>query len=105
MEANRRPLTSRNYQWVQKLARWLAARGVSPNGISIAGMIFATIGAACYLLAPPALQVYARSVVFIGLGEAPEPSPRLYWLYVSALVGAAACIQLRLMCNLLDGLV
>ncbi|HEV7406715.1 MAG TPA: CDP-alcohol phosphatidyltransferase family protein [Chthoniobacteraceae bacterium] len=105
MDANRRPLTSRDYQWVQALARRLAARGVSPNGISIAGMVFATVGLAAYLAAHRALQVFASSLDYLGLGTPPDPSPRWYWLYAGALAVAAVCIQLRLMCNLLDGLV
>lgn len=101
MEANRRPLSSRDYKWVQSLARWLAAREVSPNGISVAGMVFATLGAGCYALA---YWVGERSF-FVYSGPGPLPESFLPWLFAPALAGAAFCIQLRLMCNLLDGLV
>lgn len=101
MDANRRPLNSRNFKWVQSLARWLAGRGVSANGISIAGMVFATLGAGCYLLG---YWIAHRSFIVYS-GPGPLPEPRLLWLYPIALAGAALCIQLRLMCNLLDGLV
>lgn len=79
----RRPLKTRSTRWAQRLARGLAARGVSPNGISILSLGFATLGAAA-LLAAPAAGPGARSVM---------------------LVLAAACVQLRLLCNLLDGMV
>jgi phosphatidylglycerophosphate synthase len=98
MDANRRPLTSRDYQWVQALARWLVKRGASPNGISIAGMVFATLGAGCYQL--------VHLIVFDNVRWAPETTIFGFpWAYLAALAGAAGCIQLRLMCNLLDGLV
>lgn len=77
-DANRRPLKMRSKRWVQALATTLARREVSPNAISSAGIVFAVIGGACLLLSPRA--------------------PVL-------LLGAAACVQLRLLCNLLDGLV
>jgi phosphatidylglycerophosphate synthase len=65
------------------LARWLAARGVSPNGISITSLVFAVLGAVA-LLAAPAASPGARAALFLL---------------------AAACVQLRLLCNLLDGMV
>jgi phosphatidylglycerophosphate synthase len=82
MTADRRPLKTRNAQWAQGLAHWLAARRASPNGISIAGMVFATAGAGCYV------ATCHRSCCGSLL-----------------LVGAAVCVQLRLLCNMLDGLV
>jgi phosphatidylglycerophosphate synthase len=105
MDANRRPLTSRNHQWVQKLARWLAARGVSPNGISIAGMVFATIGAGCYLAAHRQTDIFYRMLDTGAEQPVPSVAPGTYGLYAVFVVVAAICIQLRLMCNLLDGLV
>src|SRR4051812_43396810 len=106
MEANRRPLTSRNYQWVQALARWLAARGVSPNGISIAGMVFATLGAASFYLQGQAYEIHLEMSHGAILGLAPDAATLYHfrWMHFSSLIGAAVCIQLRLMCNLLDGL-
>lgn len=75
---NRRPLKTRSQPWAQALARFLAARRVQPNHISIGGMVFSVIGGVCLLWA--------------------ACCP---WLYLAA----AACIQLRLLCNLMDGLV
>ena len=82
MPNDRRPLTSRNAAWVQALARWLAAHRVTPNAISIAGMVFATIGGVAFVWASRCAPC-SRSLLLV----------------------AAANIQLRLLCNLLDGLV
>jgi phosphatidylglycerophosphate synthase len=75
--ANRRPLSSRSSSWAIFLANALVRAGVSPNAISVTSVFFASLGA--YLL-----------------GCIPN---------VAALLGAAACVQLRLLCNLLDGMV
>jgi CDP-diacylglycerol--glycerol-3-phosphate 3-phosphatidyltransferase len=75
--ANRRPLASRSSSWAIFLAGALVRAGVSPNAISVFSVLFAALGA--YLL-----------VCF--------PT-------VAGLVGAAACVQLRLLCNLFDGMV
>ena len=64
------------------LAAWLARRGVRPNQVSYAGVGFA-------LLAGTAL------VALPNVSSA---------LQAALLVGAALAIQLRLLCNLLDGL-
>ncbi len=82
MTASRRPLKSRDTRWAKSLAASLAARGVTPNGISIAGMVFATLGGA--------------GLVAASLGTIP-------WL--AGLLAGAAGAQLRLLCNLLDGMV
>ncbi len=79
----RRPLKTRSAPWAQWLARWLAARRVSPNAISLASLVFAAVGALAMLAAPLA-TAGARSAL---------------------LMLAAVCIQLRLLCNLLDGMV
>jgi phosphatidylglycerophosphate synthase len=73
----RRPLTSRNTAWARWLSRRLAATEVTPNQISLASIGFALVGA--LLLLRPDWPV--------------------------ALVFAAICIQLRLLCNLIDGMV
>jgi phosphatidylglycerophosphate synthase len=75
---NRRPLKTRSAAWAQGLARALVRSGASPNAISLLSVAFAVLGA--YALA--------------------------YWSGESvALVAAAACVQLRLLCNMLDGMV
>jgi len=74
----RRPIRARSSGWATGSAAWLARSGISPNQISTASMFFALLGA---------LAFWA--------------SRWNAW----ALVAAAACIQLRLLCNLFDGMV
>jgi phosphatidylglycerophosphate synthase len=75
----RRPLKSRGTRWAARLTDALAERRVPPNLISQASVGFAALA---FLL-------------FWGAGLAPT-------LF---LVLAAVCVQLRLLCNLLDGMV
>jgi len=79
----RRPLASRRSGAAIALSRWLAGTQVTPNQISLAGMAAALAGALCLALSG---------------GAAGGPRTAL-------LLGAAALIQLRLVCNLLDGMV
>ncbi|MCQ9325456.1 CDP-alcohol phosphatidyltransferase family protein [Neisseria dentiae] len=75
---NRRPLSSRNSRFAQSFAHWLAANKVlTPNQISCLGMVFAAIGA-------------------LLLGFSTQP---LAWVITAVMV------QLRLLCNLFDGMV
>lgn len=80
---NRRPLKSRQTGWAQGLAATCARIGIGPDEISAASMAFAALGALLF--------------VFAGVSE---PGVRAL-----ALIGAGACVQLRLLCNLLDGMV
>src|SRR5260370_21876219 len=75
-ELARRPLKSRQQAWATALSRWLTIRHVRPNSISVASVVFSAIGAACLLT--------GSTLGFLT---------------------AALCIQLRLLCNLLDGMV
>jgi phosphatidylglycerophosphate synthase len=77
---DRRPIATRNRKWAQAATGWLAARNVSPNGISITGMC------ACI-------------VAGIALGLTSSFDSRILWLI------AAAGAQLRLTANMLDGMV
>lgn len=79
----RRPLRSRGTRWAGAAARVAVRLGLSPNAISLASVGFAAV-------AGGALALSAGSD---GLGRA------------ALLVVAAAAIQLRLLCNLLDGMV
>jgi phosphatidylglycerophosphate synthase len=81
--ANRRPLKSRDTGWATTLARALGRARVSPDAISAMSVAFAAIG--CGLL----LESRAADG----------------GLRAALLMGAAACVQLRLLCNLLDGMV
>lgn len=77
----RRPLGARKWSISHAAAAWLAARGVSPNAISVAGF-FASIGA---------------GAAFVATGESERPA--------LLLVMACVLILLRGMCNMLDGMV
>lgn len=79
----RRPLTTRRRGAPRRLAFWLAARGCSPNAVSVAGVCAALVGCACLLAAGQATAT--TRAVLLGC--------------------AAASIQLRLLANLLDGLI
>jgi phosphatidylglycerophosphate synthase len=80
--APRRVLATRDAGWARQLARRLAAINVTPNAISLA-----SIGCA----AAAGLAFYASAFV----------ASDVRW---ALLLPAAACIQLRLLCNLLDGM-
>lgn len=76
-DLNRRPLTSRSTGWARFLAGALVRANVSPNAISVLSLVFAAAGAAALLC----------------------------WRSIPGLILTAVCVQLRLLCNLLDGMV
>jgi phosphatidylglycerophosphate synthase len=76
--ANRRPLKSRGTRWAAAAARVAIRAGLTANQISFLGIVIAAIGAWALLA-----------------------SQSNWWLYVVA----ASCIQLRLLANMLDGMV
>lgn len=79
---DRRPLESRNLRIFQQASRWLAEHNVSPNTISVLGMIAGIFSGA-------ALAATAH-----------WPDEAMYfWL------AGAVLIQLRLLANMLDGMV
>ncbi len=80
--SDRRPIAARNLGATQRMAAALVARGASPNGISVAGMI---AGLAAGL-------AFAATVWLPGAAWA-------LWLL------GALLVQARLMANLLDGMV
>ena len=82
VDPSRRPLKSRSTAWAQTVAGFLVKRRVSPNAISVVGIGFAGLGAA-------GMFGVAWGWVHPALG---------------LLVGVAG-VQLRLLCNLMDGLV
>ena len=77
LELNRRPIATRDAGWARALAAWLARTAVTPDQISAISIVFAGIGAALLV----------------------------WWPNAAGLLLCALCIQLRLLCNLLDGLV
>jgi len=76
-ESNRRPIAARGSAWARRFATALARSAVTPNQISGASIVFAAIGVALLI----------------------------EWPSAAGLVLCALCIQLRLICNLLDGMV
>lgn len=75
--SDRRPIASRQTPWAQKIAQALARSSVTPNQISVASVLFAALG---------------------------------FWLLFTiphtwGLIAVAICVQLRLLCNLFDGMV
>ncbi len=82
-DPDRRPLASRDTGWARWIARRLTAAGIAPNHISMASMVMA----AC------------AGVAFWQAGEA-EAGAR-----IALLIAAALFCQLRLLCNLFDGMV
>jgi phosphatidylglycerophosphate synthase len=83
VDPDRRPLKSRQKRVFHVLADRLARVGVSPNAISVVGM----------------LAGIAAGGALVATSHASGLSQRLLWL------AAAACVQTRLLCNLLDGMV
>jgi phosphatidylglycerophosphate synthase len=79
---DRRPLKTRGRTSAKAVAAALARWGVRPNHVSVAGVGFALLAAAALV----SLQHVSRP------------------MQAALLVVAAAAIQLRLLCNLLDGL-
>ncbi|MBB3611247.1 CDP-alcohol phosphatidyltransferase family protein [Rhizobium sp. BK602] len=80
---DRRPLASRNTRWAQALARRMTALSVMPNQISQASMVMAALAGGSFWLS--------------GGGDG---GSRVLFLILAALF-----CQLRLLCNLLDGMV
>jgi len=78
---DRRPIAARDLAITQRVAGWLILRGASADGISIAGMVAGLLAGLCL-----------AAVAWTRL-DAP------FWLL------AALFIQLRLLANMLDGMV
>ena len=81
--SERRPIASRDTKLAARVARSLADRGVSPNHISQASMVFASVAGVAFWMSGGAEGA----------------------LYVFCLLVAALGCQLRLLCNLFDGMV
>ena len=81
--ADRRPLAVRGTGWAQAAARRLAATSVTPNRISFAGMVAALLAGA-----------------LLAFGGTKDGAVR-----ATAFVIAALLCQVRLLCNLFDGMV
>jgi phosphatidylglycerophosphate synthase len=75
--SDRRPIRTRDARWVKSAASCLARGGVSPNQISLISILAAGVGA-------------------VSLAFLPQP-----WNAIGCVCG----VQIRLLCNLLDGMV
>ncbi|KQZ33379.1 CDP-diacylglycerol--glycerol-3-phosphate 3-phosphatidyltransferase [Mesorhizobium sp. Root552] len=82
-EGDRRPLASRDTRWARAIAGRMAALSVTPNAISQASMVMAALAA----------------IAFWTAGEVSGGAHSLL------MIAAALFCQLRLLCNLLDGMV
>jgi phosphatidylglycerophosphate synthase len=80
----RRPLRSRGKPWAWALARRLTAAHVAPNLISALSVIFGAAAGFCLALAPRLDSAGGAALCYLG---------------------AAASVQLRLLANLMDGMV
>jgi phosphatidylglycerophosphate synthase len=76
-DSNRRPIAVRDSGWARAIAAPLVRSAITPNQISMASVLFAAIGAAALV----------------------------WWPTIVGLLLCALCIQLRLLCNLIDGMV
>lgn len=79
----RRDIASRNTKWAHIVAKKLAKSKITPNQISLLSTLFSAIGGASLLLSLlyPPFYLYIAFIIYI------------------------LCIQLRLLCNLFDGMV
>lgn len=80
---NRRPLASRQTGWAAAATRRLAATGITPNAISMMGMVAALASGLCFWAAGGTDGLARMALLLL----------------------AAAFCQVRLLCNLFDGMV
>lgn len=86
---DRRPIGARRLKIVHRLSGALARAGVSPNAISVAGVVAAVIAGGLLVFSNPA----RTGIDVSGSGV------------TACLIVASVLIPFRLLCNLLDGLV
>ncbi|MCX6119201.1 MAG: CDP-alcohol phosphatidyltransferase family protein [Proteobacteria bacterium] len=79
---DRRPIAARNFTLSQKAANFLASNNITPNGISIFGLIAGVLSGFCMFY-----------------------SMRLLDIRPILLLSAAILIAIRLLCNMFDGMV
>lgn len=82
--AGRRPIKARDTKWAGAIAAWLARAGFKPNTISVCSAVFAAVAGICVAWTP---RVEGTAAV------------------VALFIAGAVCVQLRLLCNLFDGMV
>jgi phosphatidylglycerophosphate synthase len=77
----RRPLKVRDANFSIRIAKWLSQKNITPNQISIASVVFALLAAISFLSIPHSSGAWFSAIL------------------------AAFFIQMRLLCNLFDGMV
>lgn len=82
--ASRRVLKSRDTGWARALAGWLARVGATPNAISLISVLFAAGAMALFWVAGDQTETVCICATWLGV---------------------LVCMQLRLVCNLMDGMV
>ena len=85
-ETDRRPLASRSTAWAQSLSQLLARSGITPNQISFGSMVAAALSLGALYCTATATTTTTMAVT------------------LCLLIAAVGC-QLRLVCNLMDGMV
>ena len=80
--APRRSLRTRDTRWAVLGAKWLAARGVRPNPVSVMSVVFSALAGTAFIASASSS---GRDQILL-------------------LVCAALLVQLRLLCNMLDGM-
>jgi phosphatidylglycerophosphate synthase len=88
---NRRPIATRETDWAKQIAAWLAAKNVSPNAISLMSIVFSGLSL---------LAFWMQSQTFYTCHV-----PQERWKDIICLILAIVFIQLRLLMNMLDGMV
>lgn len=83
-DLTRRPIRARDTRWAAAAARWLANSGLRPNHISVLSVVFGMAAGAAFALVGAASSPVTRGLCYLS---------------------AAVAIQLRLLCNLFDGMV
>jgi len=83
-EVLRRPISARDTKWAAAVARALASSGLRPNHISLLSVVFGLAAGASFF--------WLRNVNSMGIK-------------ILLLLWAAGCMQMRLLCNLFDGMV
>jgi len=84
VDENRRPISQRSHGWAKWLTGVLVKSGVTPNFISFTSILFGALGGLC----------------FYAIGIATSAGDR-----VMLCLGAALFCQLRLLANMMDGMV
>ncbi len=82
-QLTRRPIKARETKWAAVIARWLARVGLRPNQISLFSVLFGALSGGC-LVWTNGMSTQSAALLF---------------------AAAAGFIQLRLLCNLFDGMV